>query len=79
MYGVLVFQGSLSSDNLLQTVFLIDLPKLSESGTNEDSKTSFYEDLVYFLKASTLHENIITKLSRFDFSETARYAFVHTM
>lgn len=79
MYGVLVFQESLSSDNLLQTVFLIDLPKLSESGTNEASKTSFYEDLVYFLKASTLHENIITKLSSFDFSETARYAFVHTM
>lgn len=79
MYSILVFPERLSSDNLLQTVFLIDLPKLSESSTNVVSKTSFYEDLVYFLKASTLHDNIITKLSSFDFSETARYAFVHTM
>jgi hypothetical protein len=43
------------------------------------SKTPFYEELVYFLKASTVHENIVAKLSSFDFSETARFAFVHTM
>lgn len=31
------------------------------------------------MKASTVNENIIAKLEGFDFSETARYAFVHTM
>jgi hypothetical protein len=34
---------------------------------------------VYFLKASTLHDNIIAKLKDFDFSKTAQFAFVHTM
>ena len=63
-----------------QTVFLIDLPKkVTQPGFYEDSKTPFYEELVYFLKATTLHENIITKMDNFDFSKTARYAFVHTM
>ncbi|CRG88779.1 hypothetical protein PISL3812_05814 [Talaromyces islandicus] len=58
--------------------FLIDLPKKPE-GDGETSQTAFYDDLVYFLKASTLHQNIIDKLSSFDFAETARYAFVHTI
>jgi Tyrosyl-DNA phosphodiesterase len=43
------------------------------------TKTSFYEELVYFLKASTVHEKIVAKLSGFDFSKTTRFAFVHTM
>lgn len=59
---------------------MIDLPKKgTEPGFCNDSKTSFYEELVYFLKASTLNDNIIKKLENFDFSKTARYAFVHTM
>ncbi|KAL2000358.1 hypothetical protein VTN02DRAFT_3220 [Thermoascus thermophilus] len=61
------------------TVFLIDLPKKSEQTASEDSRTPFYEDLVYFLRATTLHENIIAKLSGFDFSKTAPYGFVHTI
>lgn len=44
-----------------------------------NSKPAFYHDLVYYLKATTLHENIIRKLESFDFSKTARYAFVHSM
>jgi hypothetical protein len=60
------------------SVFLIDLPLLEGNGV-QMSKTPFYEELVYFLKASTVHENIVAKLSSFDFSETARFAFVHTM
>ncbi|BCR88975.1 uncharacterized protein ACHE_50173S [Aspergillus chevalieri] len=59
------------------SVFLIDLPK--KTGGNEDTKTAFYEELVYFLKASALHDNIIAKLDTFDFSRTAKYAFVHTI
>lgn len=34
---------------------------------------------MYFLSATTLHANVIRKLEAFDFSETASYAFVHTM
>ncbi|KAH8689649.1 tyrosyl-DNA phosphodiesterase-domain-containing protein [Talaromyces proteolyticus] len=60
------------------TVFLIDLPKIS--GTNNEApKTAFYEDLTYFLEASTLHPSLIEKISTYDFTETARYAFVHTI
>ncbi|PCG90549.1 Tyrosyl-DNA phosphodiesterase [Penicillium occitanis (nom. inval.)] len=61
------------------TVFLIDLPKKSTHDAADAPKTAFHEELAYFLKASTLHENIIAKLSSFDFSETSRYAFVHTV
>ncbi|EEA18915.1 conserved hypothetical protein [Talaromyces marneffei ATCC 18224] len=61
------------------TVFLIDLPKKSTNDAADSPKTAFYEELSYFLKASTLHENIIAKLSAFDFKETNRYAFVHTI
>ncbi|KAJ5563909.1 hypothetical protein N7513_000151 [Penicillium frequentans] len=59
------------------TVFLIDLPK--KSNDFDCPKTFFYEELAHFLKASTVNENIIAKLEGFDFSETARYAFVHTI
>ncbi|KAJ5521244.1 hypothetical protein N7527_005359 [Penicillium freii] len=58
------------------TVFLIDLPKLE---VPDAGKTPFYKELVYFLQASDLHRNIIKKLDEFDFSETKRYAFVHTV
>ncbi|PYH66151.1 uncharacterized protein BO88DRAFT_393859 [Aspergillus vadensis CBS 113365] len=58
------------------SVFLIDLPKKNGA---EKPTTHFYEDLVHFLKASTLHENIIAKLDSFDFSKTSKYAFVHTI
>ncbi|PYI25680.1 tyrosyl-DNA phosphodiesterase [Aspergillus indologenus CBS 114.80] len=60
------------------SVFLIDLPKIDDK-KQECPTTAFYEDLVYFLKACTLHENIIAKLKSFDFAKTANYAFVHTI
>ncbi|KAJ5205467.1 Tyrosyl-DNA phosphodiesterase [Penicillium cf. griseofulvum] len=64
-------------DRLMEnTVFLIDLPKLE---VPDAGKTQFYKELVYFLQASELHRNIIKKLDDFDFSETKRYAFVHTV
>ncbi|KAJ5778930.1 hypothetical protein N7457_006650 [Penicillium paradoxum] len=64
-------------DRLMEnTVFLIDLPK---TNSPDAGKTPFYEELVYFLRASDLHRNIIKKLDEFDFSETRRYAFVHTV
>ncbi|KAL3458664.1 tyrosyl-DNA phosphodiesterase-domain-containing protein [Aspergillus heterothallicus] len=61
------------------SVFLIDLPKKSTTTHKDDSRTSFYADLVYFLKASTLHDNIIAKLDDFDFRKTFKFAFVHTI
>ncbi|CEL01669.1 hypothetical protein ASPCAL01249 [Aspergillus calidoustus] len=61
------------------SVFLIDLPRRDSTVPTNDSKTNFYIDLMYFLKASTLHDNIIAKLKDFDFSKTAQFAFVHTI
>ncbi|KAJ5139305.1 uncharacterized protein N7515_004153 [Penicillium bovifimosum] len=64
-------------DRLMEnTVFLIDLPRMAAPRAGE---TAFYEELVYFLQASNLHPNIIKKLENFDFSETKRYAFVHSI
>ncbi|CAG7976207.1 unnamed protein product [Penicillium nalgiovense] len=64
-------------DRLMEnTVFLIDLPRLD---VPDAGKTPFYKELVYFLQASELHRNIIKKLDEFDFTETKRYAFVHTV
>ncbi|KAJ5768877.1 hypothetical protein N7520_003436 [Penicillium odoratum] len=66
-------------DRLMEnTVFLIDLPKKESNGI-EYPKTFFNEELLYFLKASTVHESVIAKLDDYDFTETARYAFVHTI
>ncbi|KAJ5180248.1 hypothetical protein N7492_003458 [Penicillium capsulatum] len=66
--------------NLMEsTVFIMDLPQKTLESSGNDSKTAFYDDLVHFLKASDLHDNIIAKLDNFDFSKTARYAFVHTI
>ncbi|KAL4941455.1 hypothetical protein BDV06DRAFT_194538 [Aspergillus oleicola] len=60
------------------SVFLIDLPK-KDASTLSGSNTNFHNDLVYFLEATTLHENIIAKLENFDFSKTAKFAFAHTI
>ncbi|KAI9036666.1 uncharacterized protein KD926_001561 [Aspergillus affinis] len=60
------------------SAFLIDLPQRLDK-TSEVPKTGFYENLVYFLKASTLHENIISKLGKYDFSKTEHFEFVHTI
>ncbi|GKZ23809.1 hypothetical protein AbraCBS73388_010402 [Aspergillus brasiliensis] len=70
------FMLVMQAEDDAKSVFLIDLPK--KNGT-EQPKTLFYEDLVYFLKASTLHENVIAKLDNFDFSRTSKFAFVHTI
>lgn len=58
-------------------VFLIDLPKLG-AGKQFES-TSFSDSLDEFLRAQGLEENLVDSLRNYDFSETAPYAFVHTM
>ncbi|PWY82965.1 phospholipase D/nuclease [Aspergillus heteromorphus CBS 117.55] len=60
------------------SVFLIDLPKKNGTDSNKPN-TAFYKELAYFLKASTLHDNVIAKMDGFDFSKTSKYAFVHTI
>lgn len=57
---------------------MIDLPRKS-ANANYEIPTLFYEDLVYFLKAITLRDNIIAKISEFDFSNTDHLAFVHSV
>ncbi|OKP14923.1 hypothetical protein PENSUB_5083 [Penicillium subrubescens] len=61
------------------TVFLIDLPRIELGVKVEKFDTPFKEELAYFLKASKLRDDAIKALDDFDFSQTARYAFVHTI
>ncbi|KAF7587596.1 hypothetical protein BBP40_007016 [Aspergillus hancockii] len=60
------------------SVFIIDLPRRANKASTF-SKTEFYDELAHFLKASTLHVNIINKLTDYDFSKTAHIAFVHSI
>ncbi|KAI3336546.1 phospholipase D/nuclease [Xylariaceae sp. AK1471] len=57
-------------------VFLIDLPKTKDP---VNGLTMFGQELCYFLKASGLDEGLINSLSKYDFSETDRYRFIHTI
>lgn len=63
------------------TVFLIDLPRLSpKSSTSASPKmTNFGEDLIHFLGAMDLEQSIIDSMRHFDFSATIDLAFVHTI
>ncbi|KAL8907861.1 MAG: hypothetical protein Q9171_005686 [Xanthocarpia ochracea] len=63
------------------TVFLIDLPRLSIDTTTAavHQMTNFGKELVYFLQAMGLEQSIIDSMHRFDFSTTKDLAFVHTI
>ncbi|KAK3375445.1 tyrosyl-DNA phosphodiesterase-domain-containing protein [Podospora didyma] len=61
-------------------VFIIDLPKLESTELQDAQKlTPFGEDLCYFLDAQGLDAAIVNSLRKYDFSETRRYGFVHTI
>ena len=60
-------------------VFLIDLPKLPKGSSIEGTGTPFMEDLSYFLTAQGVDAAMVQSLRNYDFTETARYAFVHSM
>jgi len=61
-------------------VFIIDLPRFETEEQREAQKlTSFAEDLLYFLTAQGLDEKFVSSLQKYDFSETSRYGFVHSM
>lgn len=61
-------------------VFIIDLPKFQSAEERDAQKlTPFGEELSYFLLAQGLDEKLVGSLRNYDFSETSRYGFVHTM
>lgn len=61
-------------------VFIIDLPKFHTAEQRDAQQmTAFGEDLVYFLRAQGLDEKLVGSLLNYDFTETSRYGFVHTM
>ncbi|KAK2749461.1 hypothetical protein FQN57_006395 [Myotisia sp. PD_48] len=60
-------------------MFLIDLPRNSESRDEGDKMTGFQAELVYFLQASKLDQAIIDKMLQFNFSNTANFALVHSI
>lgn len=64
-----------------QMVFLIDLPLIEEptEQMSNEPLTSFAEELFFFLQAQGVDDRMINSLRKYDFAETARYAFVHTI
>ncbi|KAI2776448.1 phospholipase D/nuclease [Daldinia loculata] len=61
-------------------VFLIDLPRLGDPGSQSSSTLgSFGAELCYFLRAQGLEESLVGSLKNYDFSEADRYRFVHTI
>lgn len=64
----------------MQVVFIIDLPKVQTPEAAAANKlTTFGEELCYFLTAQGLDKGLVTSLMKYDFTETDRYAFIHTM
>ncbi|KAI1354578.1 tyrosyl-DNA phosphodiesterase-domain-containing protein [Xylaria sp. FL0043] len=57
-------------------VFLIDLPTTTDP-TNQ--LTEFGQELCHFLTASGLDESLVKSLSKYDFSQTSQYRFIHTI
>lgn len=63
-----------------QTIFLIDLPRLQQNPlANPTPGNAFQKSLHYFLKAMHLPADVISSLSKFDFSATSHLAFVHSI
>lgn len=61
-------------------MFLIDLPRLAgDQASTRENMTVFGQDLIYFLKAMGLDQNVIESIYKFDFSRTHSLAFVHTI
>lgn len=62
-------------------VFLIDLPLKEDRMTRTTTQdlTPFGQELCLFLQAQGMDEKMINSLCKYDFSETARHGFVHTI
>lgn len=60
------------------SVFLLDLPRMSEKGAEEDV-TLFGQELLYFLDRMQAPQNLRDGLLKFDFSSTRHLAFIHNV
>jgi len=60
------------------TVWFIDLPKKSDDDDVTDT-TGFERSLIQFLKAKRVPDDVLRKLNQFDFGNTAKIGFVHTI
>jgi len=68
------------TDADVQMVFLIDLPILDNAAKIAANKlTPFAQDLAYFLEAQGIPDSLTGSLAKYDWSETERYGFVHSM
>ena len=62
------------------SVFLIDLPRMTENRrTKREELTSFGEELLYFIDAMGMEEEVKDGLLKFDFGKTKHLGFVHTI
>lgn len=61
------------------TVFLIDLPRRPDGERAKEQDTKFGQELVGYLQAQKVTENVIDGLLKFDFAATAGFGFVHSM
>ncbi|KAK3953620.1 tyrosyl-DNA phosphodiesterase-domain-containing protein [Pseudoneurospora amorphoporcata] len=59
-------------------LFIIDLPVLDDPDITGEL-TPFGEELSYFLKAKQLDDGLIRSLKKYDWTETRRYGFVHSI
>ena len=62
------------------SVFLIDLPRLEQTTTNDaDSLPQFGRELHFFLRKMGCEDDILKGVLNFDFSNTKHLAFVHAV
>jgi hypothetical protein len=60
-------------------LWVIDLPVLGSGEGGHGHETEFKASLLRFLRAQTVPDAVLTKLNRFDFSNTKDVRFVHTV
>ncbi|KAF2759129.1 phospholipase D/nuclease [Pseudovirgaria hyperparasitica] len=60
-------------------VFMIDLPRLQSQQTNEEALPPFGQEFLYFLRRLGIDNDICQKLLKFDFTETKKFGFTHTV
>ncbi|KAI5859333.1 phospholipase D/nuclease [Durotheca rogersii] len=66
--------------SLENMVFLVDLPRIEDAESRAiNNLNEFGEELCYFLRAQGLNEKLVASLANYDFSETDRYRFIHTI
>ena len=59
---------------------MIDLPRHpNDEHRSRDDLTFFGKELMHFVEAKGLGQQVQTGLLKFDFSETSHLAFIHTM